>query len=208
MFNPRNMMRCVGQLTARFPLTLSAIFIGGSYFAGDSITQYYEGRHASMSWDWSRSFVFTSFGVWVGLSYGWALLKTYPWLMRQLNCHRSISGPVVEGSYYFPVLYFPGFYVLQDIRSSGRITLVSAYQRYKKNIFQDMLNWLKFWPLPVAVGFASLPNHMIPVYISIVGFIWVLILSSTRGELYNEELDAFDIDGSQRDLWSNVQRKN
>jgi len=188
------MMYRLGHLPARFPITLSAIFLGGRYFAGDSITQCYESRHMSKSWDWSRSLVFTTFGVYVGVSYAWALLKTYPWLMKQLNCSRSISGPVVEGGYFFPVYYFPGFYAFQDIRASGRFTFVSTYQRYKKNILQDMLNWLKFWPLPVALGFAYLPNHIIPLYISIVGFIWVLILSSSRGELQKVELPSFDID--------------
>merc|ERR550534_1581332 len=118
--------------------------------------------------------------------------------MRQLNCHRCISGPLLEGCYYFPVLYFPGFYVLQDMRETGWFSFVSASKRYKRNIFEDMINWCKFWPLPMILGFAYLPNHMIPIYIGCVGFIWVLILSSSRGELDDVKICSYDLSGCKK----------
>jgi len=208
MIDPKALLYRLRHLPARFPITLGGIFIGTRYVAGDAVTQYYERCNARMSWDWPRSLVFGTFGVYVGVAYAWVLLKSYSWFVRWLNCHRSIIGPVIEGVYFFPLYYFPMFYILQDIRSPGPFTFVSAYHRYKKNIFQDMLNWLKFWPLPVAFGFACLPNHMIPIYLSIVGFLWVLILSSNRGELQKVELTAFDKDVFTAHLRSNPHIEN
>jgi len=187
------MMFRLSKLPARFPVAASATFIGARYFLGDSVTQYHEGSPARKSWDLSRSLAFTVFGAYTGVVYGWALFRTYPFLMKQLNCHRCVSGPILEGCYYFPVLYFPGFYVLQDIRATGRFSFPSALKRYKRNIFEDMLNWCKFWPLPMVLCFAYLPSHMIPVYIAIVGFVWVLILSTSRGELHEVKQAVYDL---------------
>jgi len=154
--------------------------------------QAYEGRN----WDWPRTAIFTVFGVYTGLIYGKTLAKTYPWLMSKLNVRRSISGPLVEGCYYIPFLYFPGFYVLQEMRSPRTFSLLSALKNYKCNITADMLNWGKFWPLPMVLAFSILPDHLIPMFVASVGFIWVLILSSSRGELDKGQCVAFDVEGN------------
>jgi len=173
----------VNQLAKTFPIIASGVFIGARYFAGDSVTQFVEGQTSSKTWDYSRTAVFTVFGFYTGITYGQVLMKWYPRIMKFLRVHRGISGFIVEGFGYIPFLYFPAFYVLQNFRSPGAFSFLEAWRMYKRNIWDDMVSYMKLWPVPMIIAFAVLPHHLIPAFVATFGFLWVLVLSSNRGEM-------------------------
>ena len=81
---------------------------------------------------------------------------------------------------YTPIVYFPFFYV-----STGLIKGVPAEEslaRCHENTVPDMINNLYFWGPAQVLNFALLPQFCRVPFMSALGFIWLGMLSSQRGD--------------------------
>jgi len=88
---------------------------------------------------------------------------------------------VLEGTIHIPLIYYPMFYLTQDVVMHNYTSLSRLWSRYNKNIWADYIAWSKFWPASLFVSITFLPNHLIPVFSAVVGLFWVIILSKRRG---------------------------
>jgi len=192
-------LSALAALGRRRPFTTSLATATAKTVAADVVTQRFLESRTSL--DVRRTGVFTVFGFWYlgGFQY-WLYVRQFSrWFpaaaafgehatlaarLKDTAGLRDLAGQVFVGNFvHIPLLFFPAFYLTQEVVQSGGLRDASpanAMRRYAENCVDDLVSAWTIW-IPGHAIFFSVPlwarlptNHA-------MSFAFVCTLSLMRG---------------------------
>merc|ERR1712129_224626 len=121
--------------------------------------------------------------------------KIYPRLLPG----KPFTTAVIDASIQSPLLYMPQYYLMAEVikdatslssfRPVGELASAS-FATWKTNFAGDLQALLCFWVPFHTFNFTLFPVHLRMTVMSVIGFLWAVILSSLRGNTMQESSEA------------------
>eukprot|EP01129_Flabellula_baltica_P005571 TRINITY_DN2030_c0_g1_i1.p1 TRINITY_DN2030_c0_g1~~TRINITY_DN2030_c0_g1_i1.p1 ORF type:complete len:191 (-),score=33.46 TRINITY_DN2030_c0_g1_i1:97-669(-) len=126
--------------------------------------------------DWTRNCVFGLFGfVYLGAWQYSLYNKIIPYFIPGNKPRDVILQVFIDQALHHPLMYFPTFYVLNEVIRGG--TAADALADYGNEIIPSCLALWKIWVPAQVICFAFVPKHLRIPYVSAVSFVWTTVLS-------------------------------
>jgi hypothetical protein len=190
----------------RHPLALGTMFACTKAVMADLFAQTLIEKKSFDDLDLRRVVLFATLGIFYnGLCVYGIYAKFYPKLWPKVfeNFHKwktiskSLTQTTADVLIHATFLYFPFFYVLKACIFDG-FSMDSAKGGLNKyffeNMFDDFKSTMSVWFPCNLIAFGYVPPYLRTPYMSTISFLWVLILSSTRGQAHPEEEFEIEID--------------
>ena len=182
------------DLIRRRPIiTGTSIAVFKSIFA-DYLTQRMLEHRSFDEIDWKRNLCFGVFGFgYTGLICYGIYAKLYPYLFQNIfknvfntNIKQTIGQILIDQFIHSPLIYMPVFYCLKGFIYNGSMSKAlinsSLNEYFCTNIKKDILALWMVWIPANMLTFTIIPLHLRVPYLTLVSFVWTVVLSALRGE--------------------------
>lgn len=162
---------------AKYPMALTVGVCSMRYVIGDLVAQK-AGNNEYNKW---RTATFFVFGCLSGY-YAYGLYsKFYPLMMKRYNWS-PVFCIVFENTFPCLFIYYGAFYLTQTLIEEGKFNVRKAFDTANQNRIGDMKSLWAFWGPIHFVSFKYVPPNMRGMFAAVVGSLWVVVLSTLRGD--------------------------
>lgn len=189
--------RRINAAMARHPWVSAVTITSAKTTAADCFVQLYiENREV---YDRRRGLVFFCFGfIYQGSCQYFMFNKVFEWISptKTQTMRAALSKVGAANLICDPCFFFPTFYYLREALNTDDFTRRSFWNglsRYKVNYLWD---WTYSWSLWIpghAVTFFVMPTHLRLPWMSLLSFLYCVIVSVTRGDR-TAELEGRSVD--------------
>lgn len=182
-------VRGINAWAQRRPLAAAVVSTTFKAWSADLMIQTLVERRETI--DKRRSLLFASFGFFyqAGFQY-WMYNKLWERLWPATGGIRNAFKKVAATNLIAdPVFFFPTFYTMKEVMNgTGNYSLcfTTGLANYRQNILNDWKNSWAIWVPAHSITYTVCPKHLRFPWIACVSFVYVAILSFTRGCMNQE----------------------
>ena len=190
-------LRATNSFMKRNPLATSLVVTTVKAAAADLMVQTVVEGKSLQTIDTKRTSLFALFGLAYQGAYQFGIItKLLPRLLPGLATAPStvLKRTLAFNLVHDPLVYFPVFYTMKETMRTDRLskeTVSDALAFYYRNCTSDWFNTWVIWLPGHAVTF-YLPPHLRMPWIASVSFVYLSVLSFTRGELLDANPELLD----------------
>jgi hypothetical protein len=190
-------LQMVNAAFKKHPLLLGSLFAGFKGLLADLFAQMVLENKKFDDVNWHRNKLFGFVGVlYTGFVVYAIYVKIYPKLFRRIEqwpkFRKAAFMSFVDQFIHNMVIYFPFFYAFKAgvYQGFSKETCTNAVHTYLyENMYDDMISSLSVWGPANIITFAMIPPHLKTPWLSVVSFVWIVVLSTIRGEQDKHEID-------------------
>jgi hypothetical protein len=192
----------------RHPLLLGAGIASTKAVLADFFAQTVIEKKQFNDLDFTRLGLFATLGIFYnGLCvygiYAKFYPKIFPALFKNFHSWHTISKSLVQAtvdvSVHATCLYFPFFYALKSCMFNGFSikNIKDGLEMYFfENMWDDFKSTMSVWFPSTLIAFGYVPPYLRTPYMAMISFLWVVILSATRGAEHPEEEFEIEVDAA------------
>jgi hypothetical protein len=165
-----------------------ARYSGGDYIAQkrEQLESQQDTSRQSSKFDTKRSLAFGAFGFYCGSVY----TVIYGTIFSQILKRGvpALALVLVDYSVVSQIVYFPAYYMVQEVVQSPNPSLQSALRKCDENRWDDFTALLSIFMPFSWFNYAYVPTPWRGTFSGCAGVIWAMYLSSSRGELKEKSI--------------------
>ena len=183
-------LHVINNAFKKHPLLFGSIFAGVKGVLADLFAQCMIESKNLDEVNWKRNALFGAVGVfYTGFVVYAVYVKIYPKLFQKIShwpkLKQATFKSFVDQFIHNMAFYFPFFYafkagVYQGFTVENCKNAVNTY--LFENIKDDMITSMSVWGPANIITFAFIPAHLKTPWLSMVSFVWIVVLSTFRGE--------------------------
>mmetsp|Transcript_19868 Transcript_19868/g.29717 ORF Transcript_19868/g.29717 Transcript_19868/m.29717 type:complete len:209 (+) Transcript_19868:70-696(+) len=183
------MFRSFSNFTKRLPMLMGGATLGSRYIVGDCFTQKVIEGTEMKDYSFRRTATFGLFGFIMGSGpLFWWFSAFLPTKFTSLPRFQAVTArSITDVCTLMPFFYFPIFYQVKELvfwDPSTPLEQIPArgFKKYKDGFISDFKSTLQVcFPMNMVL-FSAVPDHLRVPAMSVLGFVWVLSLSTRRGK--------------------------
>jgi len=176
----------INSIMARHPWLSAVTITSTKTTAADWIVQTYIEKRET--YDRRRGLVFFCFGfIYQGSCQYFMFnhIMEHFWPTKNQTFRAALYKVGLANIICDPMFFFPTFYYMREALNTDDWSRASFYvglNNYKANCFTDWYNSWKIWIPGFGVTFFIMPKHLRLPWMSLLSFVYCIILSITRGD--------------------------